>query len=178
MTWTLVQSFQYSETKKGGHNFPLFQNKPKNEDSPSWKQYRLSKSRMKHIQQDLNHKWRLTCNFDSDGPVYTDYVQASHAVVPLLSTDGQHDDCQTVEFINIRGQAHTNGNVRIVHEKRKGLHIDSYHSGIKCMTKFLESKKCDDGSGEDNFGEYRCTNKNHRCSSSETSTTQLWFGGQ
>ena len=83
-----------------------------------------------------------------------------------------------VEAIDIRGKGSCqNCNVVVAHKNGWGLYIDSYHSSKRCTTNFLGSTACS-GRGEDNFGFYECVNKKHRCSSSEESTTQLWFGGQ
>ena len=131
---------------------------------------------MNGIHEDLNSKWRLTCNCNRDGPVYTDYVRATHAAAPLLnSTISQYDKCKTVEFIDIRTHSCTNCQVLVAHGGKWSLHIDSYYSRKTCLTPFPESNDCG-GSGEDNFGFYQCVNNQHRCSATEESTTQLWLG--
>ena len=176
--WTLVQSFKYS--KKNEHKVPIYQDNPKNQNFPSWSDYRLSFSRMNGIHEDSNSKWRLTCNFNRDGPVYTDYVRTTHAAAPLLnSTISQYGECKTVEYIDIRTHSCTNCQVMVAHGTRGEwpLHIDSYYSTRRCSAHFPESKAC--GSyGEDNFGYYDCANAKHRCSATEESTTQVWFGGK
>ena len=177
MAWTLVQSFKYSH--RGGYRFPIYEDNPKNQHSPSWADYRLSWSRMSSIHEDSNKKWRLTCNFDTDGMVYKDYVIATHANIPLLPPNSEHNRCKRVESIDIRGKGScVNCNMVVRHKNGLGLHIDSYHSSNDCSTNFLGSTACSGGQGEDNFGFYECVNKQHLCSSSEESTTQLWFGGQ
>ena len=134
---------------------------------------------MSSIHEDLNKKWRLTCNFNTDGMVYKDYVIATHANIPLLPPNSQHNRCKKVESIDIRGKGScVNCNVVVRHKNGLGLHIDSYHSSNDCSTNFIGSTACSGGQGEDNFGFYECVNKQHLCSSSEESTTQLWFGGQ
>ena len=174
MAWTLVQSYEYSQ--RGGFVKPLYQDDAKNEDTPSWTYYRLSLSRMKSIQKDSNPKWRLTCNFDTDSSVSTDYVIATHADVPLLPSNSKHAGCKNVESIDIRGHSCSNCKVMVAHAESWGVHLDSYYSGKACLNNFPGSKDCG-GSGEDNFGYYGCRNTEHRCSSTERSTTQLWFGG-
>ena len=175
--WTLVQSFKYSIRNE--HMDAIYKDNPKNQNSPSWSDYRLSFSRMNGIHEDLNSKWRLTCNFNRDGPVYTDYVRATHAAAPLLnSAISQYLGCKTVEFIDIRSKhSCTKCKVVIAHGKGGPLHIDSYYSSEWCSTRFPETKACH-GVGEDNFGYYDCVNTEHRCSATEESTTQLWFGGK
>ena len=133
---------------------------------------------MNGIHEDSNSKWRLTCNFNRDGPVYTDYVRATHAAAPLLnSAISKYLGCKTVEFIDIRKHSCTNCEVVIAHGDGGPPHIDSYYSAIWCSTPFPGSKACN-GVGEDNFGYYDCANEKHRCSATEESTTQLLFGGK
>ena len=180
MAWTLVQSFKYSN--RGGYMTPIYTNDPKNENSPSWEDYRLSWSRMNDIHEDSNSKWRLTCNFGKDGPVQTDYVRATHAGVPLLdSATSQHNECKTVEFIDIRNKSCIDCKVLIAHGLTEiwPIHVDSYYSEIRhdCSADFSPSNDCG-MKGEDNFGNYRCVNNKHRCSAANESTTQLWFGGK
>ena len=198
MAWTLVQSFKYSH--RGGYRIPIYEDNPKNQHSPSWADYRLSWSRMSSIHGDLNKKWRLTCNFNTDGMVYKDYVIATHANIPLLPPisvhnrckrlnsliviathanipllppNSVHNRCKKVESIDIRGKdSCVNCNVVVRHKNGLGLHIDSYHSSNDCSTNFLGSTACSGEQGEDNFGFYECVNKQHLCSSSEESTTQ------
>ena len=177
MTWTVVQSYKYRH--KDENNIPFYRNDPKHENSPSWDNYRLSWTRMNSIREDSNPKWRLTCNFDTDGPVYRDYLRANHKDLPILPDNSKYDiTCKTVEFINIRGTQCNNCDVLIAHQDNIPLHIDSYYSD-ECTNgvNFPGSEKCH-GPGEDNFGLYYCRNKQHRCSSTEESTTQLWFGGE
>ncbi len=176
MAWTLVQSFKKINKLD---KTPIYKNSPKNQDSPSWADYRLSWSRMNDILKDSNQKWRLTCNFNTEGLVKRDYVRATHAEIPLLPSDsssGEHKGCKRVEFIDIRGTNCSNCEVYLGQNEDYPLHIDSYYSQIECKTNFPESQPCGDN-GEDNFGFYGCVNRQHRCSSSEDSTTQLWFGG-
>ncbi|XP_028403730.1 uncharacterized protein LOC114526345 [Dendronephthya gigantea] len=171
MAWTVVQSYEYSQ--RGGFRKPIYEDDAKNEDIPSWKYYRLSKPRMESIHQDSNPKWRLTCNFNTDGFVATDYVIATHADVPLLPSNSVHDGCKIVESVNIRGKSCSNCKVVVRHKQSWGIHLDSYDSYRVCFNEFPGSRIC----GEDNFGYYLCRNTEHRCSSTEGSTTQLWFGG-
>ena len=170
------RSYKYSH--KDDNNIPIYKNDPKHENDPSWDNYRLSWTRMNSIREDSNPKWRLTCNFDTDGPVYTDYLRANHKDLPILpdSSSKYHVTCKTVEFINIRGTRCNNCEVLIAHDEHNPLHIDSHYSD-RCSNNFPGSEK-GHGPGEDNFGLYYCRNKQHRCSSTEESTTQLWFGGE
>ena len=177
MAWTLVQSFKYTHRMSYIDN-PIYQDKPRNQDSLQWEDYRLSRSRMDDIHKDSNSKWRFTCNFDKDGLLHTDYVITTHADIPILSLPNNYEACGKFEFIDIRGNNCTNCKVLIAQKVNWSFHIDSYHTKEKCLTNtFPDSFRCD-GSGEDNFGFYVCVNPKHRCSSTNESTTQVWFGGQ
>ena len=171
MTWTLIQSYQL---KYKSEIIQQFYDKPINEDSPAFDLYRLSTSRMKSIQQDSS-KWRITCQYDTDGTVYTDYVRGSNDEINILTDLGEI--CMRVEYIDIRGQNCENCSAFIAQSNYQNLHFDSYYSGIEnCEFKPKNSLSCRK-SGEDNFGAYNCRNPAHRCSASSTSTTQTWFGG-
>ena len=77
---------------------------------------------MSSIHEDLNKKWRLTCNFNTDGMVYKDYVIATHANIPLLPPNSVHNRCKKVESIDIRGKdSCVNCNVVVRHKNGLGL---------------------------------------------------------
>ena len=172
MTWTLIQSYSF-QNNVIFRNSPLCKNVPQNHKSPSWLKYRLLKSRMQSVQQD-SKKWRLTCRYDTDGVVYTDYVRASNSKFDILSSVKSNGQCVQVEYIDIRGYHCTDCTSPMWQTKSGILHIDSYKANIKsgCEFKPAESTSC----GEDNFGHYSCFNPRHRCTSSEQATTQTWFG--
>ena len=47
--------------------------------------------------------WRVTCRYDTDGVVYTDYTRASLADCNILTLLAQYGTCFKFELINIRG---------------------------------------------------------------------------
>ena len=96
MAWTLIQSYQLRN--KATFLKPFFKNDPVNEEIPAWDSYRLSKSRMTSIEEDSS-KWRMTCQYDSDSVVYTDYVRGNNDKINILTFNG--DGCLEVEHINI-----------------------------------------------------------------------------
>ena len=82
MAWTLVQSYEFAKRNDEPYKFTFQYDSPRNQDAPSWKDYRLSKSRMKHMRQ-RNSKWRITCNYEKDG--LTDYVRgANKNIISLI----------------------------------------------------------------------------------------------
>ena len=176
-TWTLVQSFKL-QNKNSFKNRPFTIDFPVNSISSGWDAYRLSKLRMQSIQEDSS-KFRVTCNYDTDGVVYRDYLQVANNQLDIL-TFASGGPCVLVERINIRGQSCENCTAYIYQggQYNFALHSDSYYStGRGCEFKPTGGTRCVGSSGEDNFGVYKCVNPAHRCSSSHSSTTQTWFGG-
>ena len=172
MTWTLILSYKL-KYKIEFIRTPLSANSPKNQNEPSWSRYRLSKSAMESIQKD-SVQWRLTCRYETDGVVYTDYLRALNKEANILTFMG-NGECVKMEFINIRGQSCIACTARFWQLLDKILHTDSFYTR-NCEFKPVGSVRCS-GQGEDNFGYYDCINIKHRCTSSEEATTQTWFGG-
>ena len=78
--------------------------------------------------------------------------------------------CLLSEFVNVRGTQCSNCTVLCGYNSGITLHLDS---------SLGPSQGCDLGGGiddEDNFGSYDTRNPVFRCTSSVSSTTQLWFG--
>ena len=177
MTWTLIQSYSIDNNHLF-KNVPLFKDSQQNQNSPSWLQYRLSKSRMESIQQDST-KWRLTCAYQDDGVVYTDYLRASNSVVNIL-TFVNDETCVKVEYINVRGSNCTNCTALMSQQDNKMLHFHSYKNNkMNCDFKFVNPDICavtSESAYEHDFGLYRCKSSTHRCASSGNATTQTWFG--
>ena len=172
--WTLVQSYQL-QNKSSFDDLSFTKDCSINANSPSWDAYRLSKFRMKSIQDDSS-KFRMTCNYDTDGVLYRDYLQVAKDKLNILTFESGDGSCVLVEQINIRGQSCESctaiffqGGIYNI-----PLHIDSYQSS-RCEFLPTGGFPCD-GPGEDNFGLYNCANPAHRCSSSQSSTTQSWLG--
>ena len=174
MTWTLIQSYMLEN--KRHFQVPYSQDSPVNQNDPSWIQYRLSKSRMEFIQQD-SRKWRLTCRYDTDGVVYTDYARGLNSQVNVLTL--ADDGCRNLEYINVRGYSCSSCSANMKQTGNYHTFIDSYYSSELCDFKPANSKLCPSRipmPGENSFGFYQCANPQHRCSSSINSTTQTWFG--
>ena len=172
--WTLIQSYELQNKKTFAQKmFPV--DFAVNSKSPCWDAYRLSKFRMQSIQEDSS-KFRVTCNYDTDGVVYRDYLQVATDQIDIL-TYASGGSCILVEEIDIRGESCKNCTAYIVQNFRYPLHSDSYYSASRsCEFQPAGSLYCG-GKGEDNFGFYDCANPAHRCSSAQSSTTQTWFGG-
>ena len=103
LAWTLVQSYQLRNNslfraKLFTNDFPVDQN------TPGWDAYRLSKSRMQSIRADSG-KFRVTCNYGTDGIVYRDYLQVALSQFDILTQDPNKDfwTCMLVEWIDVRG---------------------------------------------------------------------------
>ena len=173
LTWTLIQSYQLKNNSLFKKQ-PLTNDFPFNQNTPRWDAYRLSKSRMQSIQEDSG-KFRVTCNYNTDGVVYRDYLQAAFSHIDLLTLE--FEGCMLVERIDVRGQSCQNCTAYIRQTSTKTFHFDSYYVR-HCQFKPSGGKNCAHIGGEDNFGRYSCVRRSHRCSSSPSATTQIWFGGQ
>lgn len=177
--WTLVMSYslKFNQHYK---NTPYFTNSPRNEMIETWEDHRLSLNSMKTIKEDGNTLWCITCSYGNKGWNTTDIVIAKHKNAPIMKKDMPFPMCLNVDFINIRGNFCRNCSVPFWQRKGLIFHIDSENSKNYCEKKrIFDPMKCDEGSGgENNFGFYNCQNRQHRCSSSNNATTQLWFGGK
>ncbi|CAB4010820.1 Dihydrolipoyllysine-residue acetyltransferase component 3 of pyruvate dehydrogenase complex [Paramuricea clavata] len=173
--WTLVQSYQLQNYHKFMKSFNL--DNPINENTPRWDFYSLSKSRMESIRNDSS-KWRITCEYDTEGVVYTDYMEGWNDIIDIMTYEQFSPsfvcslDKHKIDYVDVRGQNCRNCTVPIIQAPYNPLHLDIYFS--MCDFKPTKSLYCD-SAGEDNFGRYLCTNPNHRCSF-PTATTQTWFG--
>ena len=173
--WTLIHSYELQHEQDFQH--PFFSDVPVNQDTPSWQSFRLSLPVMKSIAND-SIKWRATCNYETDGVVNQDLAIALLQDIPILSFNARK--CLKYEYINIRGQSCSSCTAFTKQaEPYIPLHVSTNHTN-KVVCDFYPTGYliCDDTlKAEDNFGHYACVNPNHRCSSSPTSTTQIWLGG-
>ena len=137
-------------------------------DSPNWQGYLILSSDLMWLGRQSTH-WRATCRFEMDGVVYTDYMRASFADNDIIGASQPTHGCRMYEFINIRGNECTNCTARTWY---RPLHIDSsLQAGCDFNPK-------DSLGSEDNFGYYLVVNQQFRCTSSQQTTTQFWFGGR
>ena len=178
VSWTLIQSYRFEKKIKKEFQKAFFQDHPKNAEAPNWKKYRLPLSTMKSIQNDSS-KWRMTCRYDTDGLNKTDYMEGSKSKVDILGYNGS--ECKKVEYMNVRGYECASGNCTawLIQQHNKPLHLDSFKSHKRECSKTHANIQCNGGkndNGEDNFGQYNCNNKAHRCSKNGLSTTQTWLG--
>ena len=171
--WALIQSLSFAnratyEDKGFSTDFPVNDNN----NEPDWNSYRLSLSHMQSLSNHSTHL-RVTCNLPADGLQYTDYARAVLAGHDIFGDWG--GECKLYEYINIRG-INCSGCTAYTRMALNGAwFVNSFKS---------KEKECDfDGSvgavnNENNFGRYHsaASDKKHRCSSSNLSTTQYWFG--
>ena len=172
--WALIQSFSLANRE----TFKLIgfgTDSPVNENNGEcdWNTYRLSLSQMQSLADHSTHL-RATCNFPTDDLQYTDYARAKLAGHDIFgSWDGKQ--CKMYEYVNIRGKNCSDCTALTRQEHNKAWTMNSYQS---------KTLGCDfDGTpgatrNENNFGRYHSgsINPNHRCTSSDASTTQHWFG--
>ena len=113
--------------------------------------------------------WRMTCDFQTIGVDYRDYIRGKKEELNVITFNGT-DACKKVEYVNIRGHTCSQCTVPFFQMQNYNLHVDSM------------STACDfQGSlgavySEDNFGTYANANSAFRCSNSIVGTTQVWFG--
>lgn len=167
--WTLVMSWanKYRALSAIRSN-PFKNNAPVNENSLIWNMYRLSLTRMKSLQAHSTH-WRATCSYPTHGVDFTDYVRSNFKDFNIVAFIGS-GQCKKVEFVNIRGHMGINLTARFWQGTNYMLHIDSSHSGCNF------NARSGAVSSEDNFGYYHTINPKFRCTASDLSTTQWWFG--
>ena len=172
--WTLIQSHSLQNNEAFKRKpFYLFDMQI-NQDAPEWKNYRLSMSRMKSIQDDSTH-WRATCNFPTEGVDYRDYWRVSLKYLDLLVQPLVQGFCLFSEFVNIRGNECTNCTVLRSYRSDWALHSDSW---------FGSERGCEFNGraggiyNEDNFVYYEASNPAFRCASSISSTSQFWLGSK
>ena len=173
--WTLIESFSLANKFEFAKK-PFYKDYPVNQNSFTWSKFRLSRSRMNIIAGHSTHV-RATCNFNTEGLKYTDYLRAKVSVIDVMSLN--FDGCKRYEYINIRGYNCHNCMAQFVQRDYWHAHIDSYHgSQMGCHFNSSLTGSVKNPSGEDNFGWYETVNPVHRCSASADSTTQWWIGEQ
>ena len=172
-TWTLIQSYSLENKDKFNKSFTV--NHPLNENRPSWLEYRLSKGRMNFIHRFSNTHWRITCNYNKEGVRPQDLVRARVNHTPFFNHSS--GGCFPVEYINIRRYRYKNRQAFMVNDGIRPFYIDPKRSGQNCSFLVEDIVMCG-SEAENSFGYYQCINPIHRCSSSPTSTTQVWLGGR
>ena len=173
--WNLIESFSLA-TKIEFANEPFYKDYPVNQNCFSWNTFRLSRSRMNFTASHSTHV-RATCNFNTDGLNYIDYLRAKLSDINVMSLN--FDGCKRYEYINIRGYYCHNCTAQFAQRNRWHAHVDSFYGSQKgCQFKSPLEGAVKMKSGEDNFGWYDTVNRVHRCSASANSTTQWWIGEQ
>ena len=169
---TLIQSYQLQNNNIFKPQ-PFLNNFRVNQNTPGWDSYRLSKSRMQSIQEDSG-TFRVTCNYNTDGVIYRDYLQAPLGQMDILNQTVTV--CLLMDWIDVRGESCKNCLANVQQYENGIFHFDSYNSG-DCEFQPSGSESCS-SYGEDNFGFYGCINPAHRCTSSSSATTQTCFGSE
>ena len=146
--------------------------------------YHLSNAAMSFVSQMSTH-WRVTCEYDTLGVDYVDYIRSKINETSLLTYQdiglSYADRCRKVEHDNVRGRQCEHCTVAILQYVAYSMHISHpvgsiYGCDIK-TSDFAEG--C--GSNEHYFGYFKdgnCVTGHHRCAATSDSTTQFWFGGK
>ena len=128
--WTLIESFSLANNNEFA-NKPFYKDYPVNRNSFTWNKFRLSQSRMNFIASHSTHV-RATCNFNTDGLNYTDYLRAKLSDIDVMSLD--FNGCKRYEYINIRGYNCHNCTAHFSQKDYWHAHVDSYYgSQIGCQ---------------------------------------------
>lgn len=167
--WTLIESFSLFNNQNFADK-SFYKDYPVIENDFNWNKFRLSLNRMESIANQSSHV-RATCNFNTDGLNFTDYLRAKLTDIDVMRK--KFDDCRNYEYINVRGYGCHDCTAVFVQQDMWHAHVDSYY-GAGCQLKASGAIK--DPGGEDDFGWYGTVNPIHRCSSNNNSTTQWWFG--
>lgn len=169
--WTLIESFSLVNNQNFADK-SFYKDYPVTENDFNWNKFRLSLNRMESIANQSSHV-RATCNFNTDGLNFTDYLRAKLTDIDVMRK--KFNDCRNYEYINVRGYGCHDCTAVFVQQDMWHAHVDSYHDyGEGCQLKASGAIK--DPAGEDDFGWYETVNPIHRCSSNNNSTTQWWFG--
>ena len=181
LTWTRLQSYQMQQQET--FETPFMINRPRNEDTPSNINYRLSRQRMESIRQDSRY-WAISC-WSYSG---LDSISVSLNKLDILTYEGA-EACFEVEYVAVGGRncskrtAKAGGcTVLLKQSSSEPIHSIYYQPDTKNHCTFRPNDKAYCGSAgegkKDNyFGFGQCYNSDHRCSKSAFSTIQTWFGG-
>ena len=144
-------------------------------DSPNWQAYLIKRDYLVWLRDHSTH-WRATCQYNTNGTVYTDYLRASLEDFDIVKvTRIVAESCEKYELVNIRGNECSNCTAATWYLKDVfPLHMDS---SIRFGCEFDGSETGDGVISEDNFGRYIDVNPKFRCSSTSDATTQFWIGG-
>ena len=172
--WTLITSYAFKNYAALYRDKPFYTSHSVNESLPNWDAYRLSKTRMISIQSQSS-KWRATCNYNTDGVIFTDYIQSTFDHVDPITY--QAHGCKNVTYVNIRGSHCSECTIWIAQHNEKGFGIGNWWSQYQENCDFVNSPGVK--VFETSFGYFidkQNTNSEHRCSADPTATTQYWFG--
>ena len=145
-------------------------------DAPNWQAYLIKRPYLLWLRDRSTH-WRATCRYNTDGPVYTDYVRASLEDFDIIrDTPSVTSSCRKYELFNIRGNECVNCTAATWYQK--GVYPFHIDSSIRHGCQFDGNGTGDVFPWEDNFGYYWAVNPKFRCTSNLNATTQLWTGGK
>ena len=165
MSWSLENNLRQFKRKS------FMQDAPVNHNTPNWYIYRQTLARMNSIRSRSTY-WRATCSFDKMQQKidFKDYMRGkfSDSDIMTYNDDGR---CMPVDYVNVRGYTASGTTAKFYQRKDSHfVHIVSASPGCAFHASGADSS-------EDNFGYYGIINKNFRCTTTDDSTTQWWFGG-
>ena len=145
---------------------------PVKEAEPNWDAHRMSKARMLWVQSQSS-QWRATCNYNTDGVDFTDYVRSTFDNLDPMTFNNA--ECKKITYVNIRGSYCSDCTIWVHQDDRKDFVFNGwwgqYGASPKCQ--FVVASGV---TSSESFGLYDFVDTAHRCSKGQDSTTQYWFG--
>ena len=167
--WTLVTSQGLSNREEQFASVELLVDSPKNTEMANWQAYRLPLSKMTKLKSQSTH-WRITCSFPTLGVDYKDYVRAEFQKFNILTFMAGRE-CKEVEYIDVRG--HNCSQCTVAWGQKNNLFL-THRSDVNECGRGSTPHNID---GEQTFGRYKKgRNPKFRCTSTNSSTTNYWFG--
>jgi len=171
-SWTLVESFKLSYNQFF-YLKAFFQDSPRSPSSANWIDYRMSLARMQAVRAKSTH-FRATCSYEAREHIFPDYLRASFAQNDLMKNQARHGHCFIAEAIDILNTTYNDLSIGIWHAAEMyHPHIDVSLS-LPCGTSL--EKFPGTLSNEDFFGFNLVLNREFKCTSSISATTNWWFG--
>ena len=164
---TIAYTLAFSYSFNNNH---IYKSKPlyidfERDNGQNFSDYRLSLARMNFIKKKPRAKtWVLSCNYDTVGLSLNDYFRTSFSYLDFMSLKGT--GCYTYHQVNLIGKSSrwlmkanfSQSDDKTLHMKTQGCSWDLSFS-----------------QNYDLFGLYQNKHPQFKCSSSDTSNTQLWF---
>ena len=167
--WTLIETFCLANLENFAWTH-FGEDRPRNEDSMNWLDFRLTRNAMNYINQGATH-FRATCDFEKDTfDINADYLRGEISKLNFFSdgSDITHT-CIEYERVRIFGAGCDNCTAETWHAPGYHAHLEDDSCDLQVVISY-------NGPRREYFGYFQAINGNHQCSSSLGATTQWWLG--